>query len=147
MKISMAVLCDRATIREGLIHMLGGGVTQCSLTLPGSADLDLALLIQAEGWSDLAGRHTLTVNLRHDNGEHRGMTSLVWDAPSVEPQEISPDAAPPLPQLPIIVPLRSMILSEYGTHRATVLIDGKEAAEVTFSVAKSDLAGVTAQLR
>ncbi|MGW8875665.1 DUF6941 family protein [Streptomyces mirabilis] len=147
MKISMAVLCDRATIREGLIHMLGGGVTQCSLMLPGSADLDLAMIIQAEEWSDLDGRHTLTVDLRHHNGQQLGKASLVWEAPSVEPQEISPDAMPPLPQLPIVVPLRTMVLTEYGSHRATIFIDDQEVAEVTFTVAKSDLAGVTSQLR
>ena len=102
MKLLMAALCDRATIREGLLHILGAGVTQCSLLLPGPADLDLALLIRAEGWQDLVGRHTLTTTVTQDDGTPMGSVDMIWEVPQIDPDQQDQ----PLPQLPVVVPIR-----------------------------------------
>lgn len=143
----MATLCDRATVREGLLHILGAGVTQTSLALPNAADLDVALLIQADDRSEVSGRHTLSVVLKHEDGQRIGAAELIWEAPVVEQPEDAPHGSLPILQLPIVVPLRGMILQNDGLHHVDVSVDGQPLAEVSFTVTKAELPGVTMQLR
>lgn len=144
MKLLMAALCDRATIREGLLHILGAGVTQCSVVLPGPADLDLALLIRAQDWGDLAGRHTLTTTVTHEDGTRAGAVELVWEAPVVDPSQQQDQQ---LPQLPIVVPIRSIGLAQPGEHHVRIDVDGTELGSVHFTASKAQMPGVTVQLR
>ncbi|MFE6408509.1 DUF6941 family protein [Streptomyces sp. NPDC057837] len=140
MKLNMAALCDRATIREGLLHVLGAGVTRTSLALPGPVDLDLAILIRAETWTELAGRHSLVVTLSHENGTRLGQIEMGWETSTVPEDE-------PLPQLPIVVPLRQILLAEEGEHHVRVEIDGVEVCDVHFQATKAHIPGVTLQFR
>lgn len=142
----MATLCDRATVREGLLHILGAGVTQTSLILPSAADLDLALLFHAEEPNDMSGRHTLTVKVNHEDGTHVGTAELIWEAPVIEQANTLEGPQPNL-QLPIVVPLRSMIIQNQGHININVSVDGKPVAEVSFVATKAELPGVTVQLR
>ncbi|QTU64235.1 hypothetical protein [Streptomyces scabiei] len=99
MKLIMAALCDRATIREGLLHILGAGVTQCSLaSLPSAPDLDLAVLIRAENLNELAGRHTLTTTVTHEGGALLGRIEMIWESPQIEPSDETAKA--PCPRSP-----------------------------------------------
>ncbi|MFJ5774933.1 DUF6941 family protein [Streptomyces sp. NPDC093094] len=147
MKISMAALCDRATVREGLLHILGAGVTQCSLILPGAPDLDLALLLRAERWDDLAGRHSLTVTVKHEDGTQAGKLEMGWESPHVDVEDTPTSMNQPLPQLPIVVPLRGVPLTKQGEHQVQVHVDNSEIAALSFLVTKAELPGVTVQLR
>ncbi|MER5859803.1 hypothetical protein ABT131_30015 [Streptomyces sp900105245] len=143
MKLIMAALCDRATIREGLLHILGAGVTQCTVAIPGAADLDLAILIRAENWEELAGRHTLQTTLRHQDGTQVGAVEMGWEAPTTNPAEQDQ----PLPQLPVVAPLRNILLTHEGEYHASIAVDGTELGSVHFNVTKMHLPGVTVQLR
>jgi len=143
MKLNMAVLCDRATVREGLLHILGAGVTRCSLILPGAPDLDLALLIQAEDFNDLAGKHTLSVVVNEHNGNEVGRGEFGWEGPEVH---AAPADDSPLPQLPLVVPIRAITFNNPGEHTVTIQIDGEEAARTAVMVAKADIPGVTVRL-
>lgn len=142
----MAVLCDRATVREGLLHILGGGVTQTSLILPSAPDLDLALLFQAERLNDMAGRHALSIQVDHEDGTHIGTAELIWEAPVIENADALPTPQPEV-QLPIVVPLRGMIIQNQGQIHVRAAVDGNPVAEVSFVVTKAELPGVTVQLR
>lgn len=145
MKLIMGALCDRATIREGLLHILGGGVTQCSLALPGPPDLDLAVLIRAENWHEMSGRHTLTTTVTHEDGESMGTVQMAWEAPEVDPDASHPSG--PLPQLPVVIPIRHIALAKDGEHFVRLQVDDVELATVSFTVSKAELPGVTIQLR
>ncbi|WP_327403842.1 hypothetical protein OG194_29675 [Streptomyces sp. NBC_01288] len=147
MKLNMAALCDRATVREGLLHILGAGVTQTSLVLPTAPDLDLAILIRAETWHDLSGMHHVSVTVRHEDGAEAGQVLLGWEAPQVETQDDSAAPNQPLPQLPLVVPLRSIMLTQQGEHLVSLQVDGSELAALSFNVTKAELPGVTVQLR
>ncbi|MFD6474398.1 DUF6941 family protein [Streptomyces anulatus] len=142
MKLTMAVLCDRATVREGLLHILGAGVTRCSLVLPGAPDLDLAILIQGEGQNDLAGKHMLSVEVKDHNGSDVGRAELGWEGPTIE----SPSAEESLAQLPVVVPIRAMVFSNPGEHTMIVRIDGQEFARTAVFVTKAEIPGVTVRL-
>ncbi|MEV0483169.1 hypothetical protein AB0I69_21500 [Streptomyces sp. NPDC050508] len=147
MKLNMAALCDRATVREGLLHILGAGVTQTSLSLPAAADLDLAVLIRAEALNELSGQHRLTVTVRHEDGTEVGKVQLGWETPDMQAQDELALSKQPLPQLPISVPLRSLLLNQEGEHYVHLDVDDTELATVSFNVTKADLPGVTVQLR
>ncbi|MDX3294627.1 hypothetical protein PV569_13015 [Streptomyces scabiei] len=141
MKLLMAALCDRATIREGLLHILGGGVTQCSLNLPCPPDLDLAVLVRAENWHEVAGHHALTTTVTHESGQLAGTVHMFWDAP-----KLAADSGP-LPQLPVVVPIRGMTLANDGDYSVRVEVDQVELITISFTVTKADLPGVTVQIR
>ncbi|QCR49822.1 DUF6941 family protein [Streptomyces sp. SGAir0924] len=143
MKLNMAVLCDRATVREGLLHILGAGVTRCSLVLPGSPDLDLALLVQAEDLNDFAGKHSLSVIVADHDGTEVGRADFGWEGPAID---VQPTDDSSLPQLPLVVPIRGMILENPGEHTITVLIDDEEAARTAVMVAKAEMPSVTVRL-
>lgn len=147
MKLNMVALCDRATVREGLLHILGAGVTQCSLQLPSTPDLDCALLIQAEEAHELAGQHTLRATLMHGEADRLGVVELLWDAPHVDPKTDPAVPQQPLPQLPVVVPLRGVILSQDGEYRVEIEIDSTKMAEAHFTVTKAEIPGVTLQVR
>ncbi|MFF9043329.1 DUF6941 family protein [Streptomyces parvulus] len=143
MKLNMAVLCDRATVREGLLHILGAGVTRCSLILPGAPDLDLAILIQAEDHNALAGQHSLSVVVTEQDGTEVGRAEFGWEGPTVE-QPPTDDSS--MPQLPLVVPFRAMLFKNPGEHTVTVLIDGEESARTAVMVTKAEIPGVTVRL-
>ncbi len=49
MRVTCALLCDAATVREGLLHVLGGGVTRIWRTeVPTALGVDLALLLSMD---------------------------------------------------------------------------------------------------
>ncbi|MFD4275072.1 hypothetical protein R2B67_17990 [Streptomyces cyaneofuscatus] len=139
MKLNMAVLCDRATVREGLLHILGAGVTRCSLALPGAPDLDLAILLQGEGLDDLAGRHTMTVEIKDSEGQGVGRAELGWDGPTVDPSA----AEDLIPQLPVAIPIRAIQFTNPGEHTVTVAVDGHELTRLSVFITKAEIPGVT----
>lgn len=147
MNLNMATLCDRATVREGLLHILGAGVSQTSLVLPSAADLDLAVLIRADDWHEMPGQHRLTVTLVHEDGHQVGKLELGWESPEVANEEELLAAGHPLPQLPIAVPLRSLVLSQEGEHFVHLDVDEVRLSTTSFKVTKAELPGVTHQLR
>ncbi|NGO09310.1 hypothetical protein G5C60_17305 [Streptomyces sp. HC44] len=147
MKLSMGILCDRATVREGLLHILGAGVTKTSLTLPTAPDLDLAIMLSSETWSEFAGTHSITVIVRHEDGTETGKLQLGWEAPDLGQQTDSSGAGEPMAQVPIVVPLRSIPLTEEGAHFVDLLVDGVNLTTVSFLVTKAALPGVTQQFR
>ncbi len=63
MKLDVALLCDAATVREGLLHVLGGGVTKLSRPdYPAPLGVQLAVRVTGE-WSEASGTHKLEVAL------------------------------------------------------------------------------------
>jgi hypothetical protein len=61
---SVGVLCDKATIREGLLHILGGGVRVLGRPqLPASFDVDLALMLEPETLEEFQGSHDLVITI------------------------------------------------------------------------------------
>ncbi|MFE9851316.1 DUF6941 family protein [Streptomyces sp. NPDC005576] len=143
MKLSMAVLCDRATVREGLLHVLGAGVTVLAVPLPAPLDVDLAVLLSPADYVELAGSHKMTVRVTEVEGGRRlGEIQTGWFGPSAPPDEDLPQ-----PSLPVSVPLRGLLIERYGQHRIVIEVDGGEVETLEFLVRDpgSVLAGVTSQ--
>jgi hypothetical protein len=124
MRVAVATLCDSATIREGLLHILGGGVTTL-LRSPGNATLGVQLALLLEFDPDEAGRHQLAIRV-HD--VERDVEILAVDGgASFDVEDGSADPTIPL-GVPIVLPLQGVPLKGSGQVRITVSFDQNDVA-------------------
>ncbi|MBQ1105898.1 hypothetical protein [Streptomyces sp. 404i] len=145
MKLSMAALCDRATVREGLLHVLGAGVTVVAMPLPAPLDVDLAILLSPADYAELEGSHKLTVTVAEVVGGRKlGEIQAGWFGPGAPPEEELP-----YPSLPVSVPLRGLPIQSYGRHHVVIEVDGTRVETIEFLVRDPGtmLPGVTSQPR
>lgn len=69
MRVSTALLCDSATIRENLLHVLGGGITRLyRAPYPAAIDIALALLLELEP-GDEAQPNPIAVRIKAAGGD------------------------------------------------------------------------------
>lgn len=133
MRVTTAMLADHATVREGLLHVLGGGITQLIRDpLPGPLGLMLALMLQPDNLDDLLTPHDLEVIIKHTGDQ--GEDSV---AKAVMTLRSGPPAPGPLPPIAVTVPLWAVPITEAGTHHVTVSVDGEQAAVIEFEVVKA----------
>jgi Family of unknown function (DUF6941) len=127
-RIDCALLCDAATVREGLLHVLGGGVTRANRSAyPAPVALTLALRILIHP-TEADRPHKLVVQLQGVDGQRIANFEVefgVNDPGAVDPAEqISiplPLAIPPAVQLP-----------GAGQYSFELLIDGIHQGSVPF---------------
>jgi hypothetical protein len=62
-----ALLCDAATVRENLLHVLGGGITRIYRQFPATLGLDLALVLTFTQ-SEAQEKHRLRVLVQTADG-------------------------------------------------------------------------------
>jgi hypothetical protein len=126
MRISTALLCDAATVREGLLHVLGGGVTRLGRgEFPAAMDVDLALMVQQHP-TEFNGAHTLRVILQDTDGRAHAEAEMAW-GPLQVLDSMHTDA-----WQPVVVPLRSVVLPGPGDYSVEVLIDGIHQVSIDF---------------
>jgi Family of unknown function (DUF6941) len=118
-KLIVSALCDRATVREGLLHVLGAGVTNITTRLPALLPLDLALMARLE--PEDAGAHQISIVLEHEDTEDK-LGELKGDF------EVSAEALNepelPLANVPFPVPLSDFRLSKAGSYIVKIALDG-----------------------
>ena len=137
MKVTTVMLADHATVREGLLHVLGGGITRIMRDpLPAQLGVVLALMLQADDPADFKKVHDLGVSVSHiDSGKGESVAKAVL---TVQPlSEIGPG---PLPYISLVVPLQGVPIMETGVHEISVRLDGEMVAVVQFEVVKAELA-------
>ncbi|MDQ1679667.1 MAG: hypothetical protein QOI42_526 [Frankiaceae bacterium] len=126
MRISTALLCDAATVREGLLHVLGGGVTRLGRgEFPAAMDVDLALMVQQHP-TEFNGAHALRVILQDTDGRELAEAEMAWG-----PLQVL-DAMHTDAWQPVVVPLRSVLLPGPGDYSVEVLIDGIHQVSIDF---------------
>lgn len=92
MRIESAVLCDAASVREGLLHILGGGVTGTSASaFPAPLNVTFAFRAVLES-REAGNRHTLAVIVKDAVSEREIATSSVFFA-RIEDGEPTPEEA------------------------------------------------------
>jgi hypothetical protein len=63
MKVPVAVLCDAVSVRDGLLHILGGGITKVGRpSVPTPFGVQLALMLAFR--HDDLGPHIITVTIK-----------------------------------------------------------------------------------
>ena len=126
MRISTALLCDAATVREGLLHVLGGGVTRLGRgEFPAAMDVELALMVQQHP-TEFHGQHTLRVMLQDTDGQELAQAEMTW-GPLQVLDGMHTDA-----WQPVVIPLRSVVLPGPGDYSIEVLIDGIHQVSIDF---------------
>jgi Family of unknown function (DUF6941) len=69
MEVDTCLLCEAATVKEGLLYILGGGITHVPReSFPAPLGVSLALRIIGEP-ADAANPHTVEIVLRDDESE------------------------------------------------------------------------------
>jgi hypothetical protein len=122
MKITDAILCDFATVCEGLLHVLGGGITVISRdTYPSPLDLSLALLIEAE-LNDFSNANVINIDvIDGKTAERIGGAEVGWGKPD-PPQKRHPDVPYTISlvlPLPFVLPAPSLYEINLGVNRET----------------------------
>lgn len=119
MEIDAALLCDAATIREGLLHLLGGPITRVwRPKLPAPLGIAFAAILSMTP-EELALPHEVAIMIR--NEEHviaRVMGAVQGGAgplANIEPGEML--------LAPTAVALHDMGTDRYGRHTLSVSID------------------------
>jgi hypothetical protein len=139
-KATTYLLCDRATVREGLLHILGGGITRLGRpVLPAPLDVDLALMLTPDNLLELPGEHRVEVTVNGDDG-----TLVVTSVITFSIAEA--DETDPLPYLALPINLRAVGISAYGHYTVNVLYDNNQIARLRFLVEKQLSSGTTQQV-
>jgi hypothetical protein len=127
-RVTCAVLCDAVTIREGLLHILGGGINRLGRPVfPASMDAQLAMLVvldQAEANQD----HQLVLELKADPGQSlNGMVITFGAGTSGELEHGELIGVPLALSLPFALP-------QPGLYRIEVSINDTPHAAIPFRV-------------
>jgi hypothetical protein len=135
MKLTVATLCDAATVRDGLLHILGAGVSQTTMAeLPAVASLTLAAIIQAD-ITELRAEHRLSFTCKRPSGNVDFLAVL-----TLPPQ---PPGEMPVPVLiPVALPLNRYVIDVPGRYEVMLTIDDLEPTVVPFVAIQSTVMGV-----
>lgn len=141
MRIDCALLCDAATVREGLLHILGGGITRIARPGPYPATLGvfLALRIVVDP-GELKRPHESQILLQSDEGK------LVADLRidfSIHPSSKSEQEFGEETGFPIAASLHGIGVPAPGAYSFEVLIDGVHHKVVPFVVVQAPELSVT----
>lgn len=136
MEIFFAILSDAATVREGLLHVLGGAITRIFRPLlPAPLGVTLALVIRMDQEVAALGLpHELSVTIRNDEGVvNQGMAGF-------QPTELPPRLEPGEKLLiPIVIPqLQAVATTRYGRHSLEVSLDNGQPTTMEFWVLHPD---------
>lgn len=126
-ELQAAMLCDAASIREGLLHVLGAGITfVIRPNYPAPLNASIGLLFGARDLPEAGEDHAFSVTLRREDGE-------------AEPGEIKANVKfqrPPdgsrLQSLPVALDLHGTGLSAPGAYEILVSVDGHDRLMIPF---------------
>ncbi len=126
MRLDCALLCDAVTVRENLLHVLGGGVTRVARPqFPAPLGVGLAMRVMVHP-TEAKSPHKLEARLLAEDGEEVASLEIGFQVGSSEVrpgEELSVPFALPMSQLP---------LPRSGAYSFELLIDGIHQASVPF---------------
>lgn len=129
-RIGAAFLADAVTVREGLMHVLGGGVTAIYRpSFPASLDVSLGVLLYARGESGTRGTYEIDGFL--EDQELESDTKLFEVAGSWEPGLDGEHS------ISIAVPLGQIGVTHPGAFNLRVVLNEGEATRIPFAVIDS----------
>ena len=129
MKLDMAMLCDAVSIREGLLHILGGGITRIwveQFPAPINATLALRMLIEP---AQAGVAHEVKLLVQGPDGEELGTFNLDFG--------VNADASTPTEDVPVplAIPMGQVAVPKAGSYSIEVMVDEKIAHSVKLEAA------------
>jgi hypothetical protein len=144
MKTRAFLFADSASVREGLLNVLGAGITRLVRDpLPSRLDAVLAIMLQADDLDDLQATHSLEVFVTESSPDGpvvvaKAVLDLVGRA--------GPTAAESAFPVPVVVPIQAVPIPRTGSYQITAKIDGQQIGTQYFEVVKApDSASASAQ--
>jgi hypothetical protein len=135
-KVDSALLCDAATVREGLLHILGGGITRAGRPqYPAPIGLTLALRVLIHP-TEADRAHSLEAKLQTGDGEVIGGFEVEFTPNAESAQKLMPGEFLSLP-MPLEPPPDAE-LPEPGLYSFEILIDGIHQVSVPFRAELSE---------
>jgi hypothetical protein len=129
MRIDCALLCDAATVREGLLHILGGGVTRINRPeFPAPAGIALALRIVLHR-TEAAQPHQARFILQSEDGRPVVEGELTFSTEGGSLDALMPGEEL---SLPISLPFQNVSVPSAGGYSFEILIDGIHQLSVPF---------------
>lgn len=128
-EVAAAFLCDYASVREGLLHILGGGITRVWRDeFPAPLGVGLAVVFELHRM-ELGRPHEVQIEIRDADGgslaEIRG--GFGADAtPAMQPHEKA--------LVPFTIGLHGLAVQKHGDYEATIAVDGQFKRAIQFSV-------------
>lgn len=121
MKIDALIVSDAATVREGLLHILGGGVTRLWRdSLPAPLNIQLALAIELDE-ADLGLPHEIEIVMQNPSGADVFRIQGGFQVPRPERLEKGE-----LQLVPLAFDTRNAVLTELGRHEIRASVDSGE---------------------
>lgn len=130
MNVRLFMLCDAATVREGLINMLGGGVREFGRpSFPAPLGVSAAVFLDGS-YDELVGKHRLGVQIQTLEGAdaNRVLAEVGLEFTGIElVTEKSGEAT-----LPVVFPLQAVAVPAEGTYAAVLVLDDQELTRQVF---------------
>lgn len=116
-----AMLCDFATVREGLLHVLGGGINRLwREKFPANMGATLALLLEIHP-TEADMQHTMAIFLINEDGRRLAEVNADF--------QVGRNAAASRPGenilMPLAVSLQQMTIPAPGAYSVEILLDGQ----------------------
>ena len=128
MQLSAAVLCDFASVREGLLMIIGGGVTNLWRDeLPAPMGCSVALLLALHPM-EFGRPHEIEVLVQDEDGRQIAHVQGGFTAGT---DDVTPGDHL---NVPLALDLRNVVIDNYGRFAVNIGIDGTHQAAVTFRV-------------
>ncbi len=125
-----ALLCDAATVRENLLHVLGGGITRVYRPqFPATLGLDLALILTLTQ-SEAQEKHRLRVLVQTADGAK--LAEAIADIGVSPSGDIKPGERM---IVPVALSLKEVQVPAEGVYGVEVLVDKSLQREFTFVAA------------
>jgi hypothetical protein len=134
MRVDTALLCDAATVREGLLNILGGGITRIvQPEYPADLAVTLALRIMVHP-TEMDHPHQLQIIVQGEDGEK--VTEVKAQVQVANPEQIPPGEDGEL-LIPWNFPARPKLPGP-GRYSMEILIDGIHQGTVPFRASTLD---------
>jgi hypothetical protein len=127
MRVECAVLCDAATLRENLLHILGAGLARTVLVeFPSPLPIIFALRVVLEP-REIRPEHTLHLRLLTKSGDEKGRIDITFRVS--DETNRNEEAALALP-----VPLGAMVVDSPGFYLIEASLDQRAIASFPVQV-------------
>ena len=129
MQVAAAFLCDSATVREGLLHSLGGGINRLWRDdFPAPVNAALALMFELHR-QETDRPHELDVQVMGEDGEMVAAVKGGFQAPRHQMLELHE------PQMvALVLPLHQVGLPKVGRYQIDIRVDSQHLRSITFAV-------------
>lgn len=128
MRLTVATLCDSASVREGLLHMLGGGITAIHReSYPASMACSLAMILQHTSREASDSTKVRIQTFEMASGEEIG-------GAEVEIEQVGSPVTPELPvSIPIVLDMRDAGIPHPGTYEVRISLEDEHVMSLAFT--------------